>query len=528
MSSRALPPSPRARGLLCLLVAACQGGPDTTPTTDATTGLTTLASSDSDTTAGEPGEPLCAGLDVSLVIDPAVAIDDAASREALARFLDDVTLATRTKVRVLPNVGAEVVYDTGCFADAAPIVVWGEAGVLDPDAPAQLACALDAIDAYPKVSNNGDSLFGGLMRPLLDVDGWPAPGASGLALLLGDADDQPVGFSNAYNRPGMVSEAYIRLVGDGDRRRVEAFTTGRDADRLQTFTVTLGDRGHFFDLEQPGGVAAALELWTPRAIAACEEHDAMAPPLPSSGCKRVDILFVIDGSESMAEEQAALSGDGGMTPVFAEFTDALLAELDDVEDFHVGVVSTEPGVTALHTHSLAPNVPEGPDTDCGLPPGQRWIVGPTPTLAEDFACLAATRSGLQETTAANAAGALVDPANDGFLRDDSLVFVIMLTDEDTYEEVPTRMQTRTTLIDAVGGTFDRLLVLGVAGDQGVYEAPKGECDGVYGAAKPAGRLTSIVGSLREHGMMQDICQGSLAATFADVLETVVSACEIVP
>ena len=48
----------------------------------------------------------------------------------------------------------------------------------------------------------------------------------------------------------------------------------------------------------------------------------MAPPLPSSGCKRVDILFVIDGSESMAEEQAALSGDGGMTPVFAEFTDA--------------------------------------------------------------------------------------------------------------------------------------------------------------------------------------------------------------
>jgi hypothetical protein len=238
------------------------------------------------------------------------------------------------------------------------------------------------------------------------------------------------------------------------------------------------------------------------------------------------VLFNVDGSGSMLAEQDALRGTNGMAPVFAEFTDALLTELTDVEDFHVGVVSPHEGVTLLGTHRDFPETPESPETDCGVPPGRRWLVGPSPTLADDFACIASTRSGTDEVTAYNTAEALHDPANAGFLRDDSLVFVVMLTDEDTHDQNLARMvDIRTRMLDAVGGDLSRLVVLGIAANGGTFEAPKSVCSGPYGKAAPARRLGAIVGSFRERGVLQDICGGDLASSFTDVLDDVVSACK---
>ena len=272
----------------------------------------------------------------------------------------------------------------------------------------------------------------------------------------------------------------------------------------------------------------ALAQWTPTARQVCEDFDH-EPPFqedPPTGCKRIDVLFNVDGSGSMTAEQAALRGTDGMAPVFAEFTDALLAELTEVEDFHVGVVSPQEGVTLLGTHRDFPETPESPETDCGVPPGQRWLVGPSPTLAEDFACIASTRSGTDEVTAYNTAEALHDPNNAGFLRDDSLVFVVMLTDEDTHDQSLARMvDIRTRMLDAVGGDLSRLVVLGIAANGGTFEAPKSVCSGPYGKAAPARRLGAIIGSLRERGVLQDICGGDLASSFTGVLDDVVSACQ---
>jgi len=67
-------------------------------------------------------------------------------------------------------------------------------------------------------------------------------------------------------------------------------------------------------------------------------------------------------------------------------------------------------------------------------------------------------------------------------------------------------------------------VLGIAGGQGVFEAPETICEGPYGKAVPARRIASIVASLRERGRMQNICGGDLAASFKAVLGDVVSAC----
>lgn len=482
---------------------------------------------------GEPPPPpptFCAQLDVSLVMHPVVPTAyDAAARAAFRQYFDDLVAKTGARVRILPNTGSEFTLQTDCLlplgnAPGDPILVYGEDGEVAPGAPEALDCTLTALDTYQSDFDDGNFMFSGLMFPVLERDDWPAPGATGLAMLLAFTDD---GQKNMYAQPGQASEAYLRLVGDGDRRRVSAFTLGHEAGELQIFGLSLSDKSRHYDRADVT-VADALADFTPLAVATCEDFDYVAPPPEQqpSGCKRIDVLFAVDGSGSMTEEQAALRGADGMPPVFAAFTDALLAELTSVEDFHVGVVGSDQGDTVLHTHRDQPAVAPGPDTDCGLPPGQNWLVGPSPTLAADFACVAATKGGTEEVTYYNAAEALHDPANAGFLRDDSLLLFVLLTDEDTYDFVITTMVAiRQRILAAIGDDPARLVVLAIAGGQGVFEMPETTCQGVYGEAVPGRRIISITRSFRERGLFQNICQGDLAATFTDVLDDVVSACE---
>lgn len=509
------------------------GGIDLTSST--TTGGTAPTTSGVPTTGGETdtGEPpaptFCAQLDVSLVLHPDLEVYDEAGQAALVGYFDHLVQETAATVRILPNVGSEFTVATDCLlalgnAEGDPILVYGEAGAVAPGAADALRCTLAALHAYESDFDYGNFMFSGLMFPVLQRDDWPAPGATGIAMLGAVTDDQQ---KNMYALPGQASEAYLRLVGGNDRRRVAAFTFGDGAGELNMFALSLSDRSRHYEASEVG-FAAALAEFAPLAVQTCEDFDYEPPPPQQTptGCKRIDVLFAIDGSGSMDEEQNALRGDGGMPPVFAEFTDALLAELTDVEDFHVGVVSSDPGFSAMHTHRDYPVTPESAETDCGLPAGQRWLVGPSPTLTDEFACVAATLSGTEEMTYYNLAEALHDPANAGFLRDDSLLIVVILTDEDTYDFVlSTMVLIRQRILDAVGGDMSRLVVLAIAGGQGVFEMPETVCQGVYGDAAPGRRIISITRGFRERGLFQNICQGDLAATFNDVLDDVVSACQ---
>ncbi|MEZ4430692.1 MAG: hypothetical protein R3A51_23695 [Nannocystaceae bacterium] len=528
-------------GSLALVIACGDAG--TTSTTDAGTsaGIDTVtgepetdtSGSDSDTT-GEPALPLCAAdIDISLAIDPQAPVFDPLSWASLVVFFNDLVDAGAS-VRVLPNAGTEGIYATDCLLQAGgelgdPVLIWGEGGVITPGAAEALRCYLDAVEDYEfsfdygGELDYGDQLFAGVMFPILIEDAFPRPGALGVPMLLSASDNQTYGIGGMYNRSGMASEAYLRLVAGGDRRRALAFTFGDEADRIELFGISLSPRSQHHERTDII-LADALAEFTPAVLDACVALDEEPPPLEMIGCERLDLLFVIDGSGSMDEEQKALQGLDGQPPVIAEFTDALIAALGDVESFHVGVVSTEPGRAVLHTHRDFPLFDESPATDCGLPDGQRWLVGPSPTLAEDFACIAATKTTMVEVPARNAGEALADPSSAGFVRDDSLLIVVVLTDEDEQSSSVSDLQLRAQLLEAVDGDLDRLIFLSIAADQGVYEQPKTTCKGPYGHAVPGRRLASVAYSLRERGFTQDICGGSLASTFTSLLEEVISVC----
>ncbi|HEV8324543.1 MAG TPA: hypothetical protein VG389_23200 [Myxococcota bacterium] len=155
------------------------------------------------------------------------------------------------------------------------------------------------------------------------------------------------------------------------------------------------------------------------------------------------ILFVIDDSGSMCQEQANLRG------AVDAFLTALLTTAPGMP-FHMGVVTTDTSNVSVAgrlrntpqnivASPLCPTPP--PTTDCttGLPsPLPKWVDETTPDVERVFNCLASV--GIQGFGGETALGAarmamspalLADPsANQGFYIPGSLLMIVFLGDED--------------------------------------------------------------------------------------------------
>lgn len=164
----------------------------------------------------------------------------------------------------------------------------------------------------------------------------------------------------------------------------------------------------------------------------------------------VDILFVIDNSGSMEEEQEALAASSD------QFFPVLEQRLGALPDLHVGVISTDAGTgpgnggTGCSTNGddgvLRTNGTCGIggnyiiDTDDGDGTRTRNYPG---ALSDAFSCLAdlgISGCGFERTLeslrrALNGSNSL----NDGFLRDNALLAIYILSDEDDCSAVDTGM-----------------------------------------------------------------------------------------
>ncbi len=174
---------------------------------------------------------------------------------------------------------------------------------------------------------------------------------------------------------------------------------------------------------------------------------------PQSLEKEVDLLFVIDNSESMDPHQANLRAN------FVKLMEALRSDkLDDrIPSVRIGIVSTDVGVGVggLESNGCTKNgddgrlVRENKKTRCPMLPKDGWISydvdtnktnlegcsgDPVDCVMEAFTCLANLGTGgCGFEQPLEAAWRALDPKlgrNPGFLREDALLAVVFITDED--------------------------------------------------------------------------------------------------
>ncbi len=161
----------------------------------------------------------------------------------------------------------------------------------------------------------------------------------------------------------------------------------------------------------------------------------------NDGCNAVDFLFVIDNSGSMGDPQANLVAN------FPAFIDGIQATLSDVQSYHVGVATTDD-----HNSFTPSNPPEcrqlgalvtstagtnSSNMACGpYAEGFNYITE-ADDLATSFNCAARVgTSGDAFELTMNAMEAAIGEdlnaegaCNEGFIRDEALLVVVLITDE---------------------------------------------------------------------------------------------------
>ncbi len=204
----------------------------------------------------------------------------------------------------------------------------------------------------------------------------------------------------------------------------------------------------------------------------------------------IDVLWVIDNSESMAQEQQ------GLGESFQSFI-ATLASSN--VDYHIGVISTDPADEGF-LHTGPSNVPyltrDTPIADEVFL--ENVTVGINGARAEQGMATTAMALG---KPGAWAPGDPVTPPNPTFLRDEAALFIIMVSDEEDNSYGPVDYYRRLFESYKGPGNEARISVSAIVGpasddEQGCYDAMRG-------SAQPGARYIDLAG--QTGGVFASIC-----------------------
>jgi len=259
-------------------------------------------------------------------------------------------------------------------------------------------------------------------------------------------------------------------------------------------------------------------------------------------CDKMDIVFVVDDSGSMAEEQANLASN---FPMFASLLRSYTVNNGMPLDFRVALTTT--GRTVDYTLDLGglgtiPTHEEGANgtflNTCNNP--KRWLEPADSTMETTLACRAnvGTSGPSVEMPLLMSKWSLAERAADtnaGFIRSDALLAIVMITDEDdssttdnnftisaTTNTTPTNFnpQDAVTFLDTTKGNRTRWAAAVIAG--------QGNCSSSFGEAADGVRLKQFVTLANGNGTTQavfsSICDGNLTNGLKAALDTFQSAC----
>ena len=276
-----------------------------------------------------------------------------------------------------------------------------------------------------------------------------------------------------------------------------------------------------------------------------------SPDPETSSCKKVDVVLAVDNSSSMSQEHDALHG-----PVFDSFPQALLNVGNGLEDFRLAVIDACNDPPAFHNW--------GDQGDCEFSTGLNYMVSTSPRLEQEYRCVTefpggspvfppvpdtnshggyegmpdhCTGSSDDEQPANTASLALSAEAlgefNSDFLREDAVLFVVAITDEDETPIPAASAQEIADRLVAAKGSINNVVMLGIGGigvpgqdDDDGEEEEDHECDGPYGSAKDATLLREVTAifEAESRGLFWDLCQGDLEQAFAAAIELIDGAC----
>ncbi len=256
-----------------------------------------------------------------------------------------------------------------------------------------------------------------------------------------------------------------------------------------------------------------------------------AGPPVEEGCTKVDFLFIIDNSGSMADEQ------DNLTNSFPGFIAGIQSSLEQVDEYQVGVVTTD----AYGPNNQVPgcNVLGGLVTKTGGSNSSNAVCGPYAagnnfmTEADDlnvsFACAADTGTagnGIERPMDAMTAvlNKTVGACNTGYLRDDALLVLVIITDEYDGAGDPegqfsagTPMDWYNTVVAAKLGIPENAVALGLLNYAG-------------GACPPANivfdgvNIATFVNLFGDNGFLGGVCEPDYGPVFAEAVGIIQDAC----
>jgi hypothetical protein len=265
----------------------------------------------------------------------------------------------------------------------------------------------------------------------------------------------------------------------------------------------------------------------------------------TQGCKKVDLLFVIDNSGSMADEQINLVAS------FPAFIDGMRTQLAETMGYHVGVISSDvyTGDTsclplqegALITATLG--VDSSNATCTPFVEGGRYMTEQD-DLESKFACAAQIGTSgdgnerpMQALQAA-ISSPLIDAGgcNEGFLRDDAILVVVLITDEEDDHEIDGCMQLPQMgsageppewfagIVASKGGNEQAIVFLSLIGPTGADMCPPlDKCTGGIDGAEPSPRIVQLT-DMFTYGFIGPICQ-PYGPFFEEAIGAIKSACD---
>jgi hypothetical protein len=260
-------------------------------------------------------------------------------------------------------------------------------------------------------------------------------------------------------------------------------------------------------------------------------------PGTAQQCNKMDIVFVVDDSGSMEEEQTNLATN---FPMFAQLLSQYQVD-GQALDFRIGLTTT--GRTVSYNIIDGFPITEVGDNGAfrdGCGSNARFLQSTDPNVESVLSCRAnvGTSGPSVEMPLLMSKYALseriADGTNGDFIRPDALLAIVYLTDEDDSSttqdgftldlngNAPTdwNPQDEVNFLDQLKGNRTRWAAAAIAGD--------GDCSSSFGSAVNAARLKQFVDLANGQGSTQavfsSICSGDLTVGLKDALDTFQAAC----